>query len=291
MPNYLRGVLLCLLGGASGACATELRDSDPLLSGCELGEAGCSDERGGGDSIVFHLVYFPVRDGMISNNGHQDQLELVIDGERTGTYSTEMGIGGRPVLEIPPGKHVYTLHPIQIDDSEEWELPELRPAVATLPELRDLDDHVIVAFGDPEAPQIELVDFSPPADLGDDSVRYTVINLDPTTSLDVVSWPEKHVCQPQEPDDEPTELLAGLEFGEVGEIVGLVSDLRYLTDGAETQRFHPTDGCGSSYELMVWLPPFDWIDNPDFPSFHSVAFGAVDHAACRVNPRLTWGCL
>jgi hypothetical protein len=227
---------------------------------------------------------------MISNNVHRDQLELVIDGERTGTLSTEMGIAGRPVIEIPPGKHTYTLHPIEVIDDIEWEVPELRPAVATLPELRDLDDDVILVFGDPEAPQVEIIEFSPPADLADDSVRYTVVNLDPTTSLDVVSWPEKHVCQPQEPDDGPTELLTGLEFGEVGEFIGLVSDLRYLTDGAETQRLYPTYACGSSYELMLWLPRFDWSQN-DFSMFHSVEFGTVDHAACNVNPPLKWGCL
>jgi hypothetical protein len=279
--------LAWVLLGSSPACTTSLDEGESILSSCQVGEPGCTEDP---ESVefVFRMKYFPIQDGMVSNDVHRSQLELAIDGQRVNAFSSDLNTG--LLFQVSPGEHTYTLHPVEVDEIEPPE-GDLAPAVATLPDLTAAEnDQLILAFGEEDALDVRLIDLAPPPEgIADDSIHYTIYNLDPGAPLDILNWPDADVCDPEGWPGESVPLVTGLTFAESAVVSGKVVKHLFMTDGDAGQRLRGDFDCGSSYNLVFWLPPFDWSLN-QFNYFYNAHGGFLDQGACTLYPPLANEC-
>ena len=271
----------------SPACTTSLEEGESILTSCQVGEPGCPEDPES-EQFVFRAKYFPIQDGRVNNDTHRAQLELAIDGQRVNAFSSDLEAG--LLFQVSPGEHTYTLHPVEVDEIEPPQ-GDLAPAVATLPDLVAAEnDQLILAFGEEDALDVRLIDLAPPAEgVADDSIHFTIYNLDPGAPLDILNWPDADVCDPDSWPGEPAPLVTGLAYGETAVVSGRVVDHLFMTDGSASQRLRGFFECGSSYNVVFWLPPYDWSLN-QFNYFYDASGGFVDEGACTLYPSLAGEC-
>lgn len=291
MPSSIawRRMLVVLPAWASAACLTTLDDAS-ILSSCD-GEVGCERPPAGDLDIYFRGEYYPLADGQVSNDAHRDQLALGIDGVSTGAFTGESST--ILLADLRAGKHTYTLHPVDTDTIEDGYVPgqeELGPIAVTLPDLAlGSSQKVVVVHGDRRDLKVAIFDPVPDADVPDNRVRFTILNVRPDAPLRVLSWPEADPCA-DEPTGPPVVLVNDLRFGQLDTFELDIAEAGFLTDGTGTQRLRGFSPCGSASEMLVWLPPFDWSPNR-FHYFWSVAWAFRDLAACQASPSPDRKCL
>jgi hypothetical protein len=284
MPSSIawRRMLVVLLAWASASCMTTL-DHASILSSCDVDDVDCERPPAGDLDIYFRGEYYPLVGGQVSNNAHRDQLALGIDGVSTGAFTGESS--GIVLNDLASGKHTYTLHAVNTDTIEDGYIPgeeELGPVAATLPDLAlGSLQKVVVAYGEPHDLDLVILDPVPDVDVPDHRVRFTILNVDPSAPLDVLSWPDANPCGNQ-PTGRSVVLVDDLGFGKLATFELDVAEAGFLTDGSGEQRLRGDSTCGSASEMLLWLPPFDWSPNR-FNYFWSVAWAFREQAACEAR--------